>query len=130
MKISGTMILGLGGKKYSDNHIKESAKIINATRVNYLSTLQLGLEEDAKENFYRHFEDFEWLEDGELLKEQKKFLKLLRPTNRIIFRSNHASNALHLSGTLPKDTARLITELDAAEREGPSALVPKIFRGF
>ena len=130
LKISATVILGMGGTKYSDEHIKESAKIINATRVNYLSTLQLGLEEDAKEKFYKHFDDFQMLDDTQLLQEQKKFLELLNPTNRIIFRSNHASNALHLAGNLPREKERLIEELDNALSVGEMAFVPRMFRGF
>lgn len=130
IKISATVILGLGGEKYSSLHIEETAKIINATKVNYLSTLQLGLEEDAKENFYKHFDDFSMPDDTQILEEQKRFLELLEPTNRIIFRSNHASNALHLAGTLPKDRERLVQELDMALHVGKSAFVPNEFRGF
>ena len=130
MKISATVILGLGGEKYSNLHVEETVKIINATKVNYLSTLQLGLEEDAKENFYKHFDDFSMPDDEQLLEEQKRFLELLEPTNKIIFRSNHASNALHLSGTLPKDKTRLVQELDMALYIGKSAFVPKVFRRF
>jgi radical SAM superfamily enzyme YgiQ (UPF0313 family) len=130
IKISATVILGIGGAKYSDEHIHATAEIINATKVNYLSTLQLGLEEDAKEEFYENFADFEMLGDTELLQEQKKFLELLNPTNKIVFRSNHASNALHLSGNLPRDKQRLIEEVDSALSDGESAFVPKLFRGF
>ncbi len=130
MKISATVILGIGGEKYSDLHVKETAKVINATKVNYLSTLQLGLENDAKENFYRHFDDFSMPNDEQLLEEQKRFLELLKPTNRVIFRSNHASNALHLAGTLPKDRDRLMQELNMALHMGKCAFVPKMFRGF
>jgi len=130
IKVSATVILGIGGEKYSQEHIAETAEIINATRVNYLSTLQLDLEEDAKENFYKHFSDFTPLDDSQILKEQKKFLELLYPTNKIIFRSNHASNALHLSGTLPRDKDRLMKELDYALEVGEGAFVPSAFRGF
>jgi len=130
MKISATVILGIGGDKYSDLHIKESAKVINNTKVNYLSTLQLGLEDDAKENFYKHFSDFNMLNDYDLLHEQKNFLRLLNPSNKIIFRSNHASNALHLAGTLPKNKNRLIQELEQALNIGKTAFVPNTFRGF
>jgi hypothetical protein len=92
--------------------------------------LQLGLEEDAKENFYKHFADFRPLNDFQILDEQKRFLELLHPANQIIFRSNHASNALHLSGTLPKDTKRLLDELNMAVNIGNNALVPNMYRGF
>ena len=130
MKISATIILGIGGEQYSKEHIEETAKIINSTRVNYLSTLQLGLEEDAKENFYKYFKDFSSLNDTQILQEQKRFLELLFPTNKIIFRSNHASNALHLAGTLPKNNSRLIEEIGKALEEGENAFIPHSFRGF
>ncbi len=130
MKISATVILGIGGRKYSQEHIRDSAKIINETTVTYLSTLQLGLEEESKEKFYKHFSDFSMLDDSQLLEEQKRFLELLNPKNRIIFRSNHASNALHLAGNLPRDKHRLVQEVQAALDIGVSAFIPKAFRGF
>jgi radical SAM superfamily enzyme YgiQ (UPF0313 family) len=130
IKISATIILGIGGELYSKEHVEQTAKIINTTRVNYLSTLQLGLEEDAKDNFYKHFNDFTPLDDVQILQEQKRFLELLHPTNKIIFRSNHASNALHLSGTLPKDSESLIQEVVTALKIGQGAFVPNEFRGF
>lgn len=130
MKISATVILGIGGTKYTKEHIIDTANIINNTTINYLSTLQLGIEEDAKDNFYKHFSNFTPLDDSQVLDEQKRFLELLDPTNQIIFRSNHASNALHLSGTLPKDTDKLLAQLDIAMNIGSDALIPNIFRGF
>ncbi len=130
MKISATVILGIGGTKYTKEYIIDTANIINNTTINYLSTLQLGIEEDAKDNFYKHFSNFTPLDDSQVLDEQKRFLELLDPTNQIIFRSNHASNALHLSGTLPKDTDKLLAQLDIAMNIGSDALIPNIFRGF
>ena len=123
MKISATVILGIGGAKYTSEHIKETAYIISNTTVNYLSTLQLGLEDDAKDNFYKHFGDYTELDDLKILEEQKRFLELLNPTNKIIFRSNHASNALHLSGTFPKDTRKLIQQLDTAMSIGEKTFI-------
>lgn len=130
MKISATVILGIGGEKYSKEHIEKSAKVINNTTINFLSTLQLGLEEDVKENFYKHFSDFEVLDDFKILDEQKRFIELLNPTNKVIFRSNHASNALHLKGVLPKDKERLLKEVDLALIVGKKAFIPFEFRGF
>ncbi len=114
IKISATVILGLGGKNYSNEHIQKTAEVINQTTINYLSTLQLWLEEDAKEKFYKNFDDFFILNDIEMLEEQKKFIELLNPTNKIIFRSNHVSNTLHLAGTLPKDKNKLLDEINIA----------------
>jgi coproporphyrinogen III oxidase-like Fe-S oxidoreductase len=130
IKISATVILGLGGVEYSEQHIKNSANIINQTKINYLSTLQLGLEEDQKRIFYKSFDNFTHLDDTQILQEQKTFLSLINPKNKIIFRSNHASNALHLEGNLPKDKDRLITQLEQTLAIGERAFVPKLFRGF
>lgn len=130
IKISATVILGIGGEAYTNEHIKDTAAIINDTTVNYLSTLQLGLAEDVRERFLKHFDHFKMLSDYQVLDEQQRFLELLNPSNKVIFRSNHASNALHLAGTLPKDTARLLEEIKLAIVIGDSALVPNRFRGF
>ena len=70
------------------------------------------------------------LDDHEILTEQKRFIELLNPSHKIIFRSNHASNALHLAGTLPREKGRLVQELEFALNMGESAFVPKVFRGF
>jgi radical SAM superfamily enzyme len=130
IKISATVILGIGGEAYTNEHISDTATIINSTTINYLSTLQLGLEADVRERFLKHFENFKMLYDHQVLDEQKRFLELLNPINKVIFRSNHASNAFHLAGTLPKDTMRLLQELELALSIGERALVPNMFRGF
>lgn len=130
IKISATVILGLGGEEFSREHIRDTARLVNATRINYLSTLQLGLEEGIKERFFKPFEHFTLLDDWQILDEQKRLLEAICPENRVIFRSNHASNALHLSGTLPKDTARLLEQIKQVQSLGEGGLVPKRFRGF
>ncbi len=131
MKVSATVILGLGGAAYSKAHIAQTARLINRAPLTYLSTLQLGLEDDAKERFKRAFQEgFTMLDDYSLLDEQKELITLLDPASPIIFRSNHASNALPLKGTLPKDKARLLKAIDAATARGSSAFVPLELRGF
>lgn len=130
IKISATVILGIGGEEYTQEHIKDTAAIINATTINYLSTLQLGLEKGVKERFFNYFDHFQMLNDYQILDEQKRFLELLNPANKVIFRSNHASNAVHLAGTLPKDITRLLYELKSALAIGEGALIPNRFRGF
>jgi len=130
IKTSTTVILGIGGLEFTQEHIQDTAKIINQTQVTYLSTLQLGLDENEKAGFLKHFDNFKELNDFEILDEQQRFLKALNPINKVIFRSNHASNALHLKGTFPKDKERLINEVTQALKDGEKALVPKMFRGF
>ena len=130
IKISATVILGIGGIEYTHAHISDTAKLINAAPMNYLSTLQLGLEEGAKDRFFRGFDSFTPLNDLQILHEQRELISLINPPLKIIFRSNHASNALHLSGTLPKDSEKLIAKIDDALRVGEDAMVPRWMRGF
>jgi len=71
LKISATVILGLAGKNGWQSHIDETAKLVNQTQINYLSTLQLGLHGDEKENFPKKFHGtFVLQDDMGMLKEQ------------------------------------------------------------
>ncbi len=115
LKVSATVILGLGGQTHWQEHIDETANLLSHAPVNYLSTLQLYLEQDAWDGFHQKFaEEFLWQDDSAILLEQKRLISTLNPPQPVIFRSNHASNALALAGTLPKDRDRLISQLDSA----------------
>ena len=130
IKISATVILGIGGIEYTRGHIHDTAKLINAAPITYLSTLQLGLEEGAKDRFLKAFDSFTALNDLQILHEQRELISLINPPQKIIFRSNHASNALHLAGTLSKDRDRLLNEIDEALKVGEDAMIPRWMRGF
>ncbi|MCP4969422.1 MAG: radical SAM protein [Arcobacter sp.] len=134
IKTSVTVILGLGGKNLTTQHIKDSAKVINECKhINYLSTLQLGLSDSKEDDFFKRFEkknqEFIFCTDEDMLDEQKRFIELINPKKSIIFRSNHASNALPLKGTLPKDKYTLLEVLDMA-LDDDSMLRPKFLRAF
>ena len=115
IKISLMIILGIAGKKRSLEHIKNSALLINQVKVNYLSTLQLGLADSKDRKFRKSYEkyigEFVFLNQEEMLKEQAYFISLLKPSKALIFRSNHSSNILALAGVLPKDKKKLISEI-------------------
>jgi len=130
IKISATVILGLGGIVYSSFHAKDTANIVNNTTINYLSTLQLGLDNTIKDKFFSNFPEFIMQNDYEILDEQKKFIDLIESKNKIIFRSNHASNALHLEGILPRDKEKLISQLNIAHILEDEVIIPKKYRGF
>ena len=134
MKISCTLILGLGGKNLSKKHIDDTAKLINkCEHINYLSTLQLGLSSTKEDDFFKRFEkknkEFIFSSDEDMLEEQQRLISLINPKRPIIFRSNHASNALPLKGTLPKDKDKLLNILNMALAD-ESLLRPKFLRAF
>ncbi len=130
MKISATVILGLGGTTHGDEHIDGTIALLNEAPVTYLSTLQLYLDQSIMDEFQHKFgEPFEMPDDLAILQEQKRLISGLNPPQPIIFRSNHASNALALAGTLPKDRDRLLSQLDEAI-EGSRPLRPFYMRGL
>lgn len=134
IKTSVTVILGLGGKNLTKQHIEDSAYVVNKCKhINYLSTLQLGLSDTKEDNFFQRFEkknkEFIFCNDEDMLDEQKRFISLINPKKPIIFRSNHASNALPLKGTLPKDKDNLLEVLNMA-LEDDTLLRPSFLRGF
>jgi coproporphyrinogen III oxidase-like Fe-S oxidoreductase len=130
MKVSATVILGLGGRKYSDEHIAGTIELLNSAPVTYLSTLQLYLDESIKEEFlHKQGEPFEMPDDRAILQEQVRLISGLNPPQPVIFRSNHASNALALAGNLPRDRDSLLEQLSEA-MAGYRLLRPNYMRGL
>lgn len=117
------IINGLGGKKYSNQHATNSAKVINTFNPKYLSTLTLSLPYGL--NHFQNRFDGEYipLSVVELFEELKSFLSLTE-LNSVIYRSNHVSNNLILSGTLSKDKENLIHQIDNAIRITPRDVYP------
>jgi coproporphyrinogen III oxidase-like Fe-S oxidoreductase len=128
LKVSAMIILGLGGRNHWRAHIVGTAAVVNETAPTYLSTLQLGLDPMIKDEFLQRFgEPFEPQDDAGMLVEQQHLVAQLDPPTPVIFRSNHASNALPLAGTLPKDRDALLSALGAAQA-GDIPLRPKHLR--
>lgn len=130
LKVSATIITGLGGKNFWQGHIDATADLVSRAPPNFLSTLQLGLEPGQDERFFARFGDgFAWQDDAGALGELRRLVERLDPIRPLIFRSNHASNALPLAGTLPKDRAALLTRIDQAIEAG-RGVRPAWARGF
>ena len=130
LKISATVILGLGGQTHWQEHINATADLVNQVELDYLSTLQLMLEPAIYQEFHRKFrEPFQEQDDHALLAEQVRLIERLNPPAPLTFRSNHASNALALAGELPRDRERLLAQLELAQAGG-IRLRPEWLRGY
>jgi len=128
---SSVMILnGMGGRKFSEQHAINSAKLMNAAQPEYLSTLVVSF--PAGTNRYQEgfSGEFEALDQYGLFQEMFWLLDTLELENTI-FRSDHASNYLVLKGTLSRDKTRLLqTVRDALEKPGAVNLRPEWMRGL
>jgi radical SAM superfamily enzyme YgiQ (UPF0313 family) len=128
--LSCMIILGLGGKIYSQQHIRDTARVISEISPKYIAALSLILEERVYGEFMAKFgEKFEHLNDLELLDELSQLIENLHPKSEVIFRANHASNISSIGGTLPHDKNNLL-ELIMRLRDHPEMLKPKILRRF
>jgi hypothetical protein len=128
LKVSATVILGVGGKRYWEQHIDGTLEILNSAPLTYLSTLQLFLDPEVQQEFSSKFgESFEWQDDFAILQEQKRLISGINPPQPVIFRSNHASNALALAGNLPRDRERLLSDIERVF-EGEGGLRPHFMR--
>jgi radical SAM superfamily enzyme YgiQ (UPF0313 family) len=128
---SSVMILnGMGGKRYSEQHAVNSARLMNEAQPEYLSTLVVSfpMGEDRYQAGFRG--EFESLDQAALFREMLLLLETLELENTI-FRSDHASNYLVLKGTLNRDKPRLLQTVHAAlERPGTVPLRPEWARGL
>ena len=113
IKISMTLITGLGGRANTRIHAIESAKLVSATKPEYLGllTLSLGSKAPMKQDLLDG--KFEMLSPVEGLEEQKLFLEHVDSEGTML-RSNHVSNYMALRGTLNTDRESMIAQLERA----------------
>lgn len=128
IKASVIVLLGLGGKKNSEEHVKCTIEALNRMQPRYLSFLSLMVIPGTP--LWEEVEDgsFEELGPLELLKESRDIINGLE-LKKTIFRSNHASNYLPLEGSLPKDKERLLCKHNSAIN-GEVDLKPDFLRGL
>jgi len=109
---SSVMIInGVGGKRLSQEHAINSAKLLNEIQPKYLSTLVLTAYKGLEHLKSRLKMDFIALSQIELIDELKQFIEHL-DLQETIFRSDHASNHLVLKGVLGCDKEKFIYQIN------------------
>ncbi|MFZ5967994.1 MAG: radical SAM protein [Bacillota bacterium] len=116
IKLSVTLISGIGGKTDWEIHGIESAKVVNAINPDYLSLLTLLLQEGTPMYEQVREEKMTLLTPKEIMMETRSLIENLNLKEPCIFRSNHASNYVALQGTLPKDKEELLIQIDIGLR--------------
>lgn len=124
------MILnGLGGKWLSKQHADNSARLMNATQPEYLSTLVVSFP-TGMARLRQSFADFEALDQLSLFIELERMLQGLE-LNNTVFRSDHASNYLVLKGILGAEKSRMLAQVrQAIERPQLAGLRQEWQRGL
>jgi radical SAM superfamily enzyme YgiQ (UPF0313 family) len=128
MKLSVIMLLGAGGVERSEEHARESARLITAMDPAYLSALTLTVLHGTPIHKLMKTGRFQLPSVPGLLRELRTMVGESNPT-RSIFRTNHASNYLPIEGRLPKDKEKIVSVIDEA-LDGKIPLRPEYFRGL
>ncbi|ABR47510.1 Radical SAM domain protein [Alkaliphilus metalliredigens QYMF] len=116
IKLSVTLISGLGGKDKSQEHAKESARVINEINPHYLGLLTLMVQPGTEMYEEVKSDRFQLLSPKEVMLETKILISHLEVKN-CVFRSNHASNYIPLAGTLPAEREKILGQIEEILKE-------------
>jgi radical SAM superfamily enzyme YgiQ (UPF0313 family) len=128
--LSVTVILGLGGIKGSAGHVSETARILTEMDPDYAGALTLTLIPETP--IYKELErgEFELITPFDSLQELKGMVEQSTFTN-CFFSSMHASNYFSIRGSMPKDKAKVLKQLDTIlSSKDPRLLRPEYMRGL
>lgn len=128
MKISVIVLLGAGGVDRTEEHARETARLITEMDPEFLSALTLTVIDGTPIHRLMETGRFELPAIADLLRELRTMVAESRPTGAI-FRTNHASNYLPIEGRLPRDRDRIVSTIDSALR-GEIPLRPEYWRAL
>ncbi len=102
---------GLGGKRYSAEHVEETIKVINNAQPAFVRLRTLGLNESIPLFDLVKKGDFEVQSETELVEEIKRLIEGIKIETYIA--SDHNLNLLmDIEGSLPEDREKLIKKLE------------------
>jgi len=125
--LSVIWILGLGGKERSEEHARETARVLNAMDPEYAGALTLMVVEPAPICKEVESGRLTLLDPKESLQELRRVVEKLELSN-CVFRVNHASNYASIRGTLPQDKQKILAQID--EALGQADYKPEWMRGL
>jgi radical SAM superfamily enzyme YgiQ (UPF0313 family) len=130
IRTSVTVILGLGGRRLSEQHAINTGKVAGRMNPDYFAALTLMVVPNTPLDELIKAGKFELVTDPlEILTELERMITNIDAPGPVVFRTNHASNYLPLRGRLPGDKNKLLkTILDA--KKDPALLRGEKTRGL
>ena len=130
IKVNTTIILGLGGKKFSEQHAVNTAKILNSAQPDQIAALTLMIAKNTAIYNMMKNGSFTQLSDFEFLQELYTIIKNMQDF-RCLFFSNHASNYFPIQARFPHDKPGILNSLEEALRnKDKNTLKPEWQRGL
>lgn len=124
IELSEYVLIGIGGKELWREHAVDSARVLNEINPDFIRLRTWVPIHNAP--LYKDYESgaFQLLSPYEALNETKLFLEHLNITS--LFLSDHISNFVNISGSLPRDKESMLRELDEALQLDESCFRPAI----
>lgn len=123
IELSVIAMLGLGGKKHTQTHITETAKVLEEISPHYLSFLTTIPVPGTP--YHRMVErGFEMLTVKELIGEMAEILAPINFKRDVLFRTNHVSNQYPIGGRLPEDKEDILKTLKTWYDQTPEGTYP------
>ncbi len=117
IKLSVTLISGIGGSRLLKEHALDSARLISQMKPAYLGFLTLLLESGAPMLEEVRSGKMKLLTPSQTAEEMSLFLSNT-DSEGTIFRSNHASNYISLAGTLNRDIPKMLAQIERSRSLG------------
>ena len=111
IKLSVTLISGIGGRRLLKEHALDSARLISRMKPEYLGFLTLLLEPGAPMLEEVKLGKMQLLTPAQAAEEMSLFLSNI-DSEGTVFRSNHASNYISLAGTLNRDISKMLAQIE------------------
>jgi radical SAM superfamily enzyme YgiQ (UPF0313 family) len=130
IKLSVTVILGLGGTARSEIHARETMRALNRMQPQHIGALTLMIVEDSP--LYRELAKgtFTLPEPFALISELRMMLEESQ-LERCVFYSNHASNYLPLKVRLAQGREKALQDIDAVlKKKDLRMLTPEFYRAL
>lgn len=125
LKLSTIAMLGVGGKKLSQQHVFNTAKILGETSPHFFSFLTTFAVPGTPYHKMIERTLISPLTKKELLQEMHDILDLAQfKSNSIIFRANHVSNMLPIGGVIPRDTSVILKQIKEWIEQTPAGVYP------
>lgn len=111
IKLSVTLISGIGGRRLLKEHALDSARLISRMKPEYLGFLTLLLDPGAPMLEEVKLGKMQLLTPAQTAEEMSLFLSNIN-SEGTVFRSNHASNYISLAGTLNRDIPKMLAQIE------------------
>jgi radical SAM superfamily enzyme YgiQ (UPF0313 family) len=128
IKLSVTVLLGLAGRKRSQEHARETGRVLTAMDPDYVGALSLMLIPGTPLHQDYEAGRFELPGATEMLSELRTMLAATDLSDGL-FHANHASNYLPIRAKLPRDKEKTLRLIDDA-LAGRIALRPEFLRAL